>query len=199
MIVTVSEQTGATDRRSEIAEAGIHLIAARGVRALTHRAIDAALDLPAGSTSYYARTRHDLVKLIVQRLATRTTTDMSRTSVPDCLTVEQAATLIARGLDATLLRADEHLVRIALHIEYRSDPAMLDALAGDPPIRQRLILAAEELLSRLGVAEPARYAPDLVTLIDSLLMQQTVREASTNTEDIVHAYLDGIVHSSAPY
>ncbi|MFV0435172.1 MAG: TetR/AcrR family transcriptional regulator [Leucobacter sp.] len=194
----MSEPTAATDRRSEIAEAGIRLIATRGVRALTHRAIDAELDLPAGSTSYYARTRHDLVKLIVQRLATRTTTDMSRVPIPDRLTAAQAAALIARGLDATLLRADEHLARIALHIEYRSDPAMLGALAGDPPVRPRLILAAEGLLSSLGVAEPARHAPDLVALMDSLLMCRAVQETDINTEEIVRAYLDGILRAPAP-
>ena len=195
MIVAVSEQTAGADRRSEIAEAGIRLIATRGVRALTHRAIDAELDLPAGSTSYYARTRHDLVKLIVHRLAAHTTMDMSRVPIPDNLTVAQAAALIARGLEATLLRADEHLARIALHIEYRSDPAMLDALAGDPPMRPRLLLAAGGLLSRLGVEEPARHAPDLVALMDSLLMQQTVNGTSGSTETIVRAYLNGILHS----
>ncbi|WP_120003588.1 TetR/AcrR family transcriptional regulator [Nesterenkonia muleiensis] len=193
----MSEQAAGTDRRSEIAEAGIRLIASRGVRALTHRAIDAELALPVGSTSYYARTRRDLTKLIVQRLATRTLMDMGRMPIPDRPTVPQAAALIAHGLDMTLVRADEHLARIALHIEYRSDPAMLEALAGDPPLRPRLIRAAEGLLSSLGVAEPARHAHDLVALMDSLLMQRAVRGAKINVEDIVRAYLDGISQAKA--
>lgn len=67
MIVPMSGHPARPDRRSEIAEAGIRVIAKLGVRALTHRAIDAELALPTGSTSYYARTRHDLVTLIVQR------------------------------------------------------------------------------------------------------------------------------------
>ena len=58
-----------TDRREQIAAAGLTLLATRGIRALTHRAIDEELGLPAGSTSYYARTKRDLVNLIVQRLA----------------------------------------------------------------------------------------------------------------------------------
>lgn len=186
-----------TDRRSEIADAGIRLIAACGVRALTHRAIDAELGLPAGSTSYYARTRNDLVTLIVHRLAAHTTMDMSRGQIPDRLTAPHAAALIAGALDATLLRADEHLARIALHIEYRRDPDMLDALSGDPRLRPRLICAAEGLLSQVGVAGPARYAPDLITLMDSLVMQQIVRGAEINTERVIRAYLDGILHIQA--
>lgn len=123
--------------------------------------------------------------------------DMSRVPIPDTLSLEQAASLIAQGLDASLTRADEHLARVALHIEYRSDPVMLSALAGDPPVRPQLILAAEALLSRLGVAEPERHAPDLVALMDSLLMQQTVQGTKLDVEAIVRAYLDGILHTSA--
>lgn len=205
MIVAVPKRTKETDRRSEIAEAGIRLIADQGVRALTHRAIDTELGLPAGSTSYYARTRYDLVKLIVQRLAARTTSDMHRIPIPDHLTTPQASAMIARALDSTSLRADEHLVRIALHIEYRNDPAMLDALAGDPPVRPRLILASQSLLSKLGVEEPARRATELVTLMEGLLMQRAVRgrgpetgtdtDTDTDTEGIIRAYLDGIALS----
>jgi DNA-binding transcriptional regulator YbjK len=63
---------GMADRRAQIAEAGIAILASRGVRALTHLAIDRELGLPDGSTSYYARTRRDLIAVIVDRLATRT-------------------------------------------------------------------------------------------------------------------------------
>lgn len=192
MIVAVSEQKDRSDRRSQIAAAGIRLIAARGVRALTHRAVDAELGLPDGSTSYYARTRLDLVRLVVHRLAARTTTDVNRVEIPDRLTVAQTASLVAQALGTTLLRADEHLARIALHIEYRNDPEMLAALAGDPPVRPALIRTAESLLTRLGIAEPARHAPDLVDLSDSLLMQQLVAGVEVDIEAIVHAYLDGI-------
>lgn len=191
------KQVARADRRAEIAEAGIRLIAARGLRALSHRAIDAELDLATGSTSYYARTRYELVKLIVHRLATRTAIDMSRRPLPAQLATSEAAALIAQGLHATIDRADEHVVRIALHLEYRNDPAMLETLAGEPPLRPRLILAANELLSRLGVPESAQHAEDLVALIDSLLMHLTVKDTSINVQAILHAYLDGVAPRGA--
>ena len=64
------------DRREAMADAAIAVIARDGVRALTHRALDRELDLPPGSTSYYLRTRRDLLRATVDRLAQRTVADL---------------------------------------------------------------------------------------------------------------------------
>lgn len=57
------------DRRILIADTAIAVIADVGVRGLTHRAVDAAANLATGSTSYYARSKAQLVSLTVERLA----------------------------------------------------------------------------------------------------------------------------------
>ncbi|MER7732937.1 TetR family transcriptional regulator [Streptomyces erythrochromogenes] len=57
------------DRRTLIADTAIGLVAAAGLRGLTHRAVDGAAGLPAGSTSYYFRTRTALIAACYQRLA----------------------------------------------------------------------------------------------------------------------------------
>lgn len=57
------------DRRILIADTAIAVIADVGVRGLTHRAVDAAASLATGSTSYYARSKAQLVSLTVERLA----------------------------------------------------------------------------------------------------------------------------------
>ncbi|WP_344547528.1 TetR family transcriptional regulator [Streptomyces spororaveus] len=59
----------AADRRTLIADTAIDLVAAAGLRGLTHRAVDGAAGLPAGSTSYYFRTRTALIAACYQRLA----------------------------------------------------------------------------------------------------------------------------------
>ncbi|MFF2786013.1 TetR/AcrR family transcriptional regulator [Streptomyces sp. NPDC058049] len=59
----------APDRRTLIADTAIDLVAAGGLRGLTHRAVDGAAELPAGSTSYYFRTRTALIGACYQRLA----------------------------------------------------------------------------------------------------------------------------------
>lgn len=66
-----------TDRRVLIVDSAIDLVAAQGLRALTHRALDTALELPAGSTSYYFRTKRALIEAIVDRIALRSRTDFA--------------------------------------------------------------------------------------------------------------------------
>lgn len=51
-----------------IADAAISVVAESGLRALTHRSIDVALGLPQGSTSYYYRTRAELVNAVIARI-----------------------------------------------------------------------------------------------------------------------------------
>ena len=54
------------------------------MRALTHRAVDQALALPDGSTSYYLRTRRALLERVVSRLAERTAADLRAARAMTC-------------------------------------------------------------------------------------------------------------------
>lgn len=189
----MQERKPRSDRRIGIADAGIRIIADQGVRALTHRAIDTELGLSAGSTSYYARSRRDLIVLIVERLAAHTRLDMATVRLPEPLTVVVAAEFIARALGGMLRRSDEHAVRIALQVEYRNDPEIRALLAGDPPVRPQLVAMAGKFLEALG-AEDMAAADDLVDLVDSLLMQHVVLGRDTvAVERIVRNYLAGLV------
>ncbi|MFC7648743.1 TetR/AcrR family transcriptional regulator [Streptosporangium lutulentum] len=55
-------------RAELIAETAVTLLAERGMRGLTHRAVDEAAGLPPGSTSNLARTRSALLELTLARL-----------------------------------------------------------------------------------------------------------------------------------
>lgn len=63
-----------TDRRAALVDAAIDVIATQGIRALTHRALDTALELPGGSASYYFRTKRALIEAIADRITTRSAT-----------------------------------------------------------------------------------------------------------------------------
>ena len=56
------------DRRTEILDAALRVLAEHGMRGLTHRAVDAAAGIAPGSTSYYFRSRSALVEGCVDRL-----------------------------------------------------------------------------------------------------------------------------------
>ncbi|MFI0221373.1 TetR/AcrR family transcriptional regulator [Streptomyces lydicus] len=61
----------AASRPQLIADSALRLLAERGMRGLTHRAVDEAAGLPQGSTSNLARTRAALLEAAVGRLAER--------------------------------------------------------------------------------------------------------------------------------
>ncbi|WP_189030324.1 TetR/AcrR family transcriptional regulator [Nocardia rhizosphaerihabitans] len=56
-------------RRAELAEAAVRVLAEEGLRGLTHRAVDAAANLPVGSVNYYAPNRQALLDMVSDGLA----------------------------------------------------------------------------------------------------------------------------------
>ncbi|MDO4716945.1 MAG: TetR family transcriptional regulator [Propionibacteriaceae bacterium] len=179
-------------RREQIADAGIRILASRGVRAFTHLSIDRELGLPDGSTSYYARTRRDLVSLVVERLAARTTDDLAAQAISEELTPQAVASMVVAGLDDTMRRADDHRARLVLLLECRDDPELQAALATRPAVRDSFIARAAAMLQRLGVDQPEQHAQDLAALVDGMLMQRIIRTAPNNEEAIISAYLEGL-------
>jgi DNA-binding transcriptional regulator YbjK len=63
--------TGMANRRDDLLDAAIAVLGERGIHALTHRAVDTAAGLPAGSTSNHFRTRDALLNAVVERFAIR--------------------------------------------------------------------------------------------------------------------------------
>ncbi|MDF2559508.1 MAG: TetR family transcriptional regulator [Microbacterium sp.] len=58
-------------RRRTIADAGLTVLAREGSRGLTHRAVDAAAQVPTGTTSNYFRSRDALIEGLVERIGER--------------------------------------------------------------------------------------------------------------------------------
>ena len=58
-------------RREELGDAAIAVVASAGLKGLTHRAVDATADVPAGTTSNYFRTRQALVAAVAERIEAR--------------------------------------------------------------------------------------------------------------------------------
>ncbi|MGW2183758.1 TetR/AcrR family transcriptional regulator [Streptomyces sp. NPDC001732] len=67
----MATRTTGTSRADLVADAALALLAERGMRGLTHRAVDERAGLPQGSTSNCARTRQSLLEAAVRRLAER--------------------------------------------------------------------------------------------------------------------------------
>ncbi|MBP2475355.1 DNA-binding transcriptional regulator YbjK [Crossiella equi] len=162
-----------SDRRAALADAAITVVAAGGMRALTHRAVDAAAGLPQGTTSAYFRTRKALVQALVQRLADVETAEIAASTPPPSaapVDLDVLATSIAVLLDSWLSapRRDRTLARYHCLLEATHHEELRTILAEG----RRPRLQAEELLLRAGSPAPARHARDLVACIDGLLFDR---------------------------
>ena len=94
-----------TTRREEICEAALDLAAEGGNRAVTHHAIDDKLGLSRGSTSYYYRTRQQLLTAAIEHLTLASRSayrEALGTEPPPGALVDAAADLIARQVDKLL-------------------------------------------------------------------------------------------------
>ncbi|TDO33832.1 TetR family transcriptional regulator [Kribbella sp. VKM Ac-2527] len=66
------------ERRAQLADAGLAVLAESGARGLTHRAVDAAAGLPAGTASNYFRSRDALLGALGERIFERLAPDEER-------------------------------------------------------------------------------------------------------------------------
>jgi len=168
-----------SDRIAHLADAAIEVVAAHGMRGLTHRAVDARAGVPQGSTSAYFRTRKALVEGLVQRLADVENAEIeaSRLDVldeppsPDAL-----ATGIAALLDHWLTAGrSRSLARFACLLEATHHPELRTILAhGERPRAQ-----ARALVASAGSADPDRDSRALVAFIDGLLFDRLAGSAVT--------------------
>lgn len=166
----------AADRRTLIADTAIDLVAAAGLRGLTHRAVDAAAELPAGSTSYYFRTRTALIGACYARLAELDLGDVGDLGGeeapppppgPAPVDRETAAAALAGLLHRwlTVGRARQ-LARFELSLEAARNPELeADFHRAGQGARAR----AAGILAALGARRPEEAAELLVAWTDGLL------------------------------
>ncbi|AQT71085.1 TetR/AcrR family transcriptional regulator [Streptomyces sp. fd1-xmd] len=164
------------DRRTLIADTAIGLVAAAGLRGLTHRAVDAAAGLPAGSTSYYFRTRTALIAACYQRLAELDLADVDDGAAPGSAAPPATAVAPDRDAAAAALAAllyrwltagrERQLARFELSLEAARNPELQDDLhRAGAGARAR----AAGVAAALGSDRPDEAAELLVAWTEGLL------------------------------
>ncbi|MFE8992130.1 TetR/AcrR family transcriptional regulator [Streptomyces collinus] len=164
----MSVRTPGPSRSDLVADAALALLAERGMRGLTHRAVDEAAGLPQGSTSNLARTRQALLELAVRRLADREARVLALHEMPDpgagpgplADALALAAHRAMTGHRALTLARYELALEATRRPELR---AFFDATGA----RFRDQLAA--LVSGLGSTDPARHTLSLIAWGDGLM------------------------------
>ncbi|MFD5383835.1 TetR/AcrR family transcriptional regulator [Streptomyces sp. NPDC127074] len=176
--------TSAASRAELIADTALGLLAERGMRGLTHRAVDEAAGLPLGSTSNHARTRAALLKAAVRRLAQReaevlTPEEMPRSAeaapegadpvaeVDRAARVAEAADALSLALHRSLTAQRDLLIaRYELALEATRRPELREFYdATGRGFREPL----EAMMTALGSTEPQRHARSLVAWCEGLM------------------------------
>ncbi|GAA3368845.1 TetR/AcrR family transcriptional regulator [Streptomyces sannanensis] len=157
----MAARTTGAPRAELIADTALALLAERGMRGLTHRAVDEHAGLPQGSTSNYARTRQALLEAAVRRQAERE----SRLLTPDAMPVraggvDALAGPLAEALHRMLTQHRELLVsryELALEATRRPELRAYYDITGRQ-FREPLVA----LMAGAGSSEPERHALSLV-------------------------------------
>lgn len=158
--VGMEEPASTPSRRAAIARAVITLAAAGGARAVTHSAIDRHLRLPKGSTSYYFRTRADLINAGGEAMRQRSRAEFATlTSTPESSPAEVTASYLAHLIAE---RSDEIRARLALAAEL--EPGTLGGLFFSHD-------SATALLAAAGAPDPALMATGFLDLIEGILLR----------------------------
>ncbi|MFD7014107.1 TetR/AcrR family transcriptional regulator [Streptomyces sp. NPDC059928] len=164
----MAARTPGTPRAHLIADTALALLVERGMRGLTHRAVDERAGLPQGSTSNHARTRQALLEAAVARQAERE----AKVLVPPELPVpggdiEDLAAALALALHRHLTDHRELLVsRYELALEATRRPelrAYYDAAARQ--FREPLVV----LMNAAGSRAPERHALSLISWSEGLM------------------------------
>ncbi|WP_432194577.1 TetR/AcrR family transcriptional regulator [Streptomyces sp. bgisy027] len=164
----MSERTTGAARADLVADTALALLAERGMRGLTHRAVDETAGLPQGSTSNVARTRQALLELAVRRLADREAKVLALEEMPD---PRGGPDSLVDGLALATHRAltrnrELTLARYELALEATRRPG-LRAYFDATGARFRDQLAA--LVTAAGSTTPDRHVLSLIAWADGLM------------------------------
>jgi len=173
------------DRRAAIADAAIHLVATRGLRGLTHRAVDEEAGLPPGSTSYYLRTRGALLTACVNRMLER---DLARGAVAPPADVDLEELLVGMVVNLVRDRPDDLIARYELSLEASRQPELRDAIIqGGRRLRDGLA----DLLAALGVPDADAVAWPVAAMMDGLLYDRVAGAGTTLSVDAFESAVRG--------
>lgn len=181
-------------RRRQLADAGLALLARDGSRGLTHRAVDGAAGVPAGTTSNYFRSREALVEGLVERIGERLSPseeDLRRRASADpgpALFADYVRDIVRR-------LSDDRDVTLAL-FELRLESSRRPELAALMGAWRRAGLDADvEFNDSAGLPGGRREIALFHYAIDGLLLDRltTPIDPETSTDEVIDSLVAGLL------
>lgn len=151
------------DRRTQLLDAALSIVAEKGLKGLTHRAVDAAAGVSEGTTSNYYRNRSALVEAVLDRLLQLDAELLQHVGpAGPPLDADQLAAQLA-AMVLALARQHSGLTRARLALSLDRPEAVT---AG----HRLLVGGLEQALRALGVADAAARARDVADYCDGVLL-----------------------------
>ena len=166
-------ELSAENRRERIADAALEVLAEHGARGLTHRAVDRALDLADGSTSFYFRTRSALLLAAAQRLIVLDLVDISSMSQ------DRSGTASLVALWVSPQRRTRSLARLELLLSAARNPELQFMQETRAKFIDRVSRGAQ---SNSGAAAARVTGIALISLVDGLTLQGLLYGKLTRAE-----------------
>jgi AcrR family transcriptional regulator len=173
----------ATPRTQRVLDAAIEVVGTGGVRALTHRAVDAAAGLPTGSTSNLYRTREALLQAMTARLVEAELSGWEHLAAAQRPTSPEALadTLAAAVEQLTGPRRTLSVARFALFTEAARDEALR---AEVEKAGRRVAAIGRDWLAALGSPHPEEHTALVMAHLDGIVLRRLAFPGVPGADDV---------------
>ncbi|WP_024440571.1 MULTISPECIES: TetR family transcriptional regulator [unclassified Mycobacterium] len=183
-------------RRRELCDAAIRLLADDGLKGVSHLKVDRKAGVPDGSASFYFRTRSALLHAVAERVADLDLKDLAAaTAIPEDSgsSASGLATLVVRS--GTGVRRIRAKARNELALEAARDPVLAEKLRGNDDrffglIREAVVRLQPDGADAAAVDEQT-YA--VMMFISGVMLTRSSGETGTRTAEELDAIISGIV------
>lgn len=184
-----------TPRMQVLLDAAVEVLAAQGLRGLTHRAVDAQAGLPIGSCSAYLRTRQALLTALASYVVGQVRRDIAElgSRLDEEPNIEQAALETASMFSEWLRQPALLLARLELGLEAIRSPELAAEFAQQ---RAALATVVTDLVARRRPEQAAEMADILIAALDGVLIEAFRKPAQSRVDYIersLRALLDVVV------
>ncbi|ROO83497.1 TetR family transcriptional regulator [Actinocorallia herbida] len=187
-----------TAARERIIGATLRLVAEDGVGAVSNRRVAAEAGVSLGTLTYHFAAQGELLHAALTRFVDVEIERISGLALGfagAALTPHEAAAEVERAIVA-LAGTREQIATLELHLQAARDPSLQEAAARSVAAYDALAAA---ILDALGVPDPGRHAPVVVSLLYGLAVRRlsTGDSRATGTADALATLLTGIL-ATAP-
>jgi DNA-binding transcriptional regulator YbjK len=180
----VARRSDQPDRRAQLLDEAMGLVADGGLGAVTHRAVERAAGVPHGSVTYHFGSRDDLIDALVEHMVATCERDVAAIARDVAMALaDPARRASGAGLDVDAVAGalvrwmDDgrrlHLARLELELAAARDPRLRERMTGAARTFWRL---CEPIVLAMGSDDPERDGRAMAAGVDGLLIDRLAHE-----------------------